>query len=63
MDLVDYMGRMEGAVSTMQLQIAALQSAVTAIPQLVLQTDPTMPAVVVPDYSQVVTPVDSAAVA
>jgi GTP1/Obg family GTP-binding protein len=56
MDLVDYMGRVESVLSDYQIRISALEKAVTTIPQLTMQTDPTMPPVVVPDYSTQVAP-------
>jgi hypothetical protein len=53
MDLVDYMGRMEAVISAMQLDIDALKKAVTAIPQLVIEPDPSKPSVVMPDFGTV----------
>jgi hypothetical protein len=51
MELVEYMGKMESTVSDLLLRVAALETAVTAMPHLTLETDPTKTAVVVPDYS------------
>lgn len=50
------MGKMESALSDAISRITALEKVVTTIPQLTMQTDPTMPQVVVPDYSVQVTP-------
>jgi hypothetical protein len=57
MELIDYMGHVESVLSDFQMRIGALETAVTAIPQLTLPTDPSASQVVVPDYSAQVTPV------
>jgi hypothetical protein len=57
------MGHVESVLSDYGLRLTALEKAVTAVPQLVLETDPSKPTVVVPDYSAQVAPAAGTAAA
>lgn len=50
MNIVEYMGNMEAAVSDLRARIVALETAVTDCNQFTFHTDPSMPQVVIPNY-------------